>query len=53
MLYHISSKTVNFSAVGSIFLPVNTIINRTIRYMGGIFQFPSLGNQFATEGRGH
>lgn len=53
MQYCISSKTVNFSAVGSIFLPVNTVINRRIRYMAGIFQFPSLGNQFATEGRGH
>lgn len=53
MQYHISSKTVNLSAVGSIFLPVNTAINTTIRYMAGIFQFPSLGNQFETEGRGH
>lgn len=53
MQYHISSKTVNLSAVGSIFLPVNTVINTTIRYMAGIFQFPSLGNQFETEGRGH
>lgn len=53
MQYHISSKTVNLSGVGSIFLPVNTVNNTTIRYMAGIFQFPSLGNQFETEGRGH